>query len=63
MDESVVHTVRNIEELGVDQFSTYQKSVIVDRTVSINETIKRNSLALFRCPVHKSRNKQEKYPC
>lgn len=57
MGESVAHTVRNIEELGVDQFTKYIKSVIVDWTKSINETVKKNSLALFRCPVCKTRNK------
>lgn len=41
MDNSVVHTVCNIEQLGIDQFNNYQTSVILNRTVSINETIKK----------------------
>ena len=34
LDESVVETVRTIEELGKEQFKSYYKSVLVDRTRS-----------------------------
>ena len=46
--ESVVNTVRNIEDIGRDQYHAYRQSVLVDRTKSIHEPITRNRLPLFR---------------
>ena len=60
MDESVVETVRKIEELGKEQFTSYYKSIIVDCSHSIHEPIKKNSLSLFKCPKPKSKAKQAK---
>ena len=58
MDESVVNTVRTVESLGKEQYAKYCKQVILDRTHSINEPIKKNALPLFSCPHHKSKKKQ-----
>ena len=40
MDESVVDSVRTIEALGKEQFSSYYKSVLIDCTSSIHDPIK-----------------------
>ena len=57
IDESVVKTVRTVESLGKELYKTYNESVIKDLTRSIYETIKKNSLPLFRCPTPKAKNK------
>ena len=59
-DDSVVETVRSIEALGKEKFKNYFKSVLVDRTCSIHEPIKKNNLSLFKCPKAKSKTKQSK---
>ena len=48
LNDSVVETVRTIEELGKEQFKSFYKSVLVDYTRSIHEPIKKNSLSLFK---------------
>ena len=58
LDESVVNTVRTVYELGKDQYTKYHKEVIVDRTHSIHEPIKKNALPLFSCPRPKPKTKQ-----
>ena len=58
IDESVVNTVCTVEAVGRDQYNTYHKSVISDRTCSIHEPIKKNSLPLFRCPTRNTKTKQ-----
>ena len=60
IDESVVHSIRTIEALGKEQFNNFQKSVILDRTKSIHEPIKKNALALFKRPKPKPKTKQAK---
>lgn len=57
-DESVVTTVRSVEALGKEQYEAYHESVIKDRSLSIHESIKRNSLSLFRHPTPKNKSKQ-----
>ncbi len=52
IDESVVNTV---EALGRDPYNAYHKSVLADRTRSIHEPIKKNSLPLFRSPRSKTK--------
>ena len=54
----LVKTVRTFEALGKEQCKTYDESVIKDLTRSIHETMKKNSLPLFRCPTPKAKNKQ-----
>ena len=60
MDKSAVDTVFTIEALGREQFNSYYKSVLVDRTRSIHDPIRRNNLLLFKCPKQKSKSKQSK---
>ena len=50
IDESVVKTVRTVETVGKEQYKAYHDSVIKDRTSSIHEPIKKNSLPLFKHP-------------
>lgn len=57
LGESVVSTVRNIQSLGNNQYSTYCKEVLSDRTCSIHEPIKKNTLPLFSCPNPKAKSK------
>ncbi len=57
INESVVNTVRTVEALGKQKYEAYTESV-KDRTSSIHDPIKKNSLPLFRCPTHKTKNKQ-----
>ena len=58
VNESVVSTVRTVEAIGRDQYNMYHKSVIVERTRSIHDPIKKNSLPLFRSPTPKTKIKQ-----
>ncbi len=58
VNESVVSTVRTVEAIGRDQYNMYHKSVIVERTRSIHDSIKKNSLPLFRSPTPKTKSKQ-----
>ena len=50
VDESVVETVRIIEQVGKQQFTRYHKSVLIDRTHSIHKSITKNRLSLFKSP-------------
>lgn len=59
-DESVITTVRTIEEKGSLQYKKYVKDVIRDRTVSIHDPIKKTSLALFKRQTPKTSSKSSK---
>ena len=48
--EDVVNTVRNIKELGLSQYKEYLNGVIISRETSIHQSIKKNSLSLFKRP-------------
>jgi len=47
-DESVVVTVRTLEDVGRNQYQDFVQNVLVARSNSIHDPIKRNSLALFK---------------
>ena len=49
----MVHTVRSLEETGKKQYKDFVKKVLLARTTSIHDPIKRNSLALFKTPQSK----------
>ena len=59
--EEVVKALRSMESLGQEQYKNFVKTVIEDRTVSIHDTIKKNSLPLFKRqnPKPKSKSKQQ----
>ena len=58
LDKSVLNTVQTIYKLGKEQYAKYHKDVIIDRTCSIHDPIKKNSLPLFSCPQPKTKGKQ-----
>ena len=60
MDESVIDTVRTLEDTGKKLYQDFVSNVLEDRTRSIHEPIKRNSLALFKKPRHKTTSRQGK---
>ena len=53
LDASVVSKVHKAETRGKDEYNNHRKLVLVDRTSSMHETIKKNSLRLFRSPTPK----------
>ena len=57
MEEAVVSTVWNIESLGKTKYHEYMNDVVEQRTRSIHDPIKRNSLPLFK---HTSTKKKSK---
>ena len=58
MEEAVVSTVRNIESLGKTKYHEYMNDVVEQRTRSIHDPIKRNSLPLFKHTSTKKKSKQ-----
>ena len=48
VSDALIATVQNIEQLGIDQYQQYVTDVLKDRTVSIQQPIKKNSLPLFK---------------
>ena len=50
MDQSVINTVNTIYEVGKEQYAKYYKDVLHDRTHSIHDPIKKNSLPLLQMP-------------
>lgn len=57
---SVVDSVRNMENIGKRQYEDFVTKVIIERTQSIHTSIKRNLLSLFKNPKVKSISKQNK---
>ena len=59
LDKSVINnTVQTIYKLGKEQYAKYYKDVIIDRTCSIHNPIKKNLLPLFSCLQPKTKGKQ-----
>ena len=59
-DESVVAALHTLVDTGKKQYQDFVKNVIDVRSHSIHDPIKRNSLALFKNPRHKTTSKQGK---
>ena len=59
-DKSVEVTVRTMEYVGRNQYQDFVQNVLVSRTHSIHDPIKRNSLALFKRNKYKATSKEEK---
>lgn len=58
MNESVVHTVKTIEETGLQQYNTYVKERFEDNPARpVSDTIKKNNLRLFSKPSSKVQSK------
>ena len=60
MDESVALALYTLEDTGIKQYQDYVTKFLKDRTISIHESIKRNSLPLFKRPQVKAKSKQGK---
>lgn len=60
MDQSVAETIRTVEAIGQCQYADYRKSVIIERSKSIHDPIKKNNLPLFKKPRPKPNSKQKK---
>ena len=48
LEKPIVQTLYSMECVGKEQHASYVKEVLVDRTASIHQTIKRNKLILFK---------------
>ena len=59
-DESVVAALHTLVDTGKKQYQDFVKNVIDVRSHSIHDPMKRNSLALFKNPRHKTTSKQGK---
>ena len=59
-DVSVAETIKTLESIGKQQYADYRKTVIVERTKSIHDTIKRNNLPKFKNLKPRSTSKQAK---
>ena len=59
-DESVVAALHTLVDTGKKQYQDFVKNVIDVRSHSNHDPIKRNSLALFKNPRHKTTSKQGK---
>eukprot|EP00057_Strongylocentrotus_purpuratus_P010110 XP_011664584.1 PREDICTED: uncharacterized protein LOC105438459 [Strongylocentrotus purpuratus] len=57
-DKSVVETVQHIEALGSDQYQTYKREVLIEKSKTIHAPIKKNSLPLFKTPVKAKGNRK-----
>lgn len=60
-DDSVIETVKSLEGLAKKKYQEYKKEVLTEQSKSINDTIKKNSLALFSSPkrIAKSKTSQQ----
>ena len=58
-DETVVDAVNNVEELGLEQYNTFVKERLVERTKQLSDTIKKNMLCLFHTPKRRQKTKAQ----
>ena len=58
VDHSVVNSLRQAEQTGQEQYDSFVKERLVDRTTPLNEPIKKNKLSLF-CRRSKSTSKNK----
>ena len=58
VDNSVTAALHSLEDTGTTQYHDFVKKVIEDRSVSIHQPIKKNSLAFFKRPQPKVMSKQ-----
>lgn len=54
----VADSIRSFEEIGKKQYCDYKKTVVTEGSKAIDETIKKNNLALFKRQVTKEPTKQ-----
>ncbi len=56
-DNSVIGTVRSIQSIATAKYQQFCQDVIFDRKISIHESLKKNSLPLFKTPIFKKKSK------
>lgn len=59
-DVSVIETIKKLAEIGKDKYTKYVNEVIKNRTRSIQDPIKKNSLPLFQKNLKKTTSKKGK---
>jgi hypothetical protein len=59
-DPSVAESLCNLEKTGKQQYEAFVEDVLVKRTKSISDTIKKNKLSLFKQPRNSNPSKQGK---
>ena len=61
VDKKAITALRDVEATGITQYSSFVKEVLVDRTVSIHEPIRKNNVLIFKhsATKSKSRTKQQ----
>jgi hypothetical protein len=57
-DPSVAESLRNLEKTGIQQYEAFVDDVLVKRTKSINDTIRKNKISLFKQPRNSNPSKQ-----
>ncbi len=60
VDESVVLALHSLEDTDIQQYKSFVKTVLDERTQPIHDPIKKNSLALFKRPRPKATSKSGK---
>ena len=60
VDNSIAISLSSFEELGTKQYEEYKKSVILESSKAIDETIKKNNFSLFKRRSIKKESKQAK---
>ena len=60
VDNSIAISLSSYEELGMKQYEEYKKSVILESSKAIDETIKKNNFPLFKRRSIKKESKQAK---
>ena len=60
VDNSIAISLSSFEELGMKQYKEYKKSVILESSKAIDETIKKNNFPLFKRRSIKKESKQAK---
>ncbi len=59
VDETVVDAVNKVQELGLEQYKTFVKERLVERTKPLHDSIKKNMLCLFRTPKRRQKTKAQ----
>jgi len=63
LDESVISTERNIQNIGKEQYTQYCKDVIIECTRSIHDPIKKNSLLFSAALSQRKESKLKSFLC
>ena len=56
-DHAAVETVKNIQRIGQEQFQTFVKERLIERSKAIDDVVHRNRLKLFKSTTQKSASK------